>query len=214
MSAISTTAYLFVHNKKASKEFDNVTKVTAAGAALIHGIGLGYRVHVEGQNVGRERRFIDALRRARELLPKLPTGTTVTIEAVTKDGVETDQVRFRKVEHLPREKDTRGSEGLDRVEGFIEQFFHQARFAGDCVCKPNSDHAFCAAVDYFDTTERMEEMRDLLLSNAEYFDIKYVILFDRIWFVRDDGSVYSEHYGLIYHNHIHISVNTRGESAC
>ena len=48
----------------------------------------------------------------------------------------------------------------------------------------------------------MVRIRDYLLDNAEYFDIKYIILFNRIWY-RDGSSAY---YSGDYHTHIHISV--------
>jgi hypothetical protein len=201
--------YVFTRDREQSKEFATAGGAVRTGADKVFGPHLTYRVHLEG-NEGRERGFLDARKRAKDLLDSKPLGTVVFLDAF-RSGQRVDRVRFRKVQDQPPVADTRGPAGLDRVEGYIRASFPKARFAGDCVCKPNSDHADCAAVDYFDTAENMARMRDFLLANAEYFQIKYVILFDRIWF--SDGS--SRAYTGTYHSHIHVSV-TGGfyRSAC
>lgn len=162
----------------------------------------GWRVAVD-DTVGIIRKDPRATRkRAIQLLENRPVGTTVRIEAINDDEV-VGRVRFRQALVKPPVKDTRGPRGLDRVEGFIEFKYKDARWAGDCVCKPDSDHRDCAAVDYFDTEENMVKQKNDLLASPEYFDIKYIILFDRLW--KPDGS--SQPHTGTFHAHIHVSVN-------
>ena len=155
--------YIYIKDGRNSKEFQSARNDVRAGAHRLHVTGedpvmFTYRVGIEGMNSGIERDFEGACKRARQLLRSKPVGLDIRLERL-KNGKEVGQVRFRRVQTF-HAKDTRGPEGLDRVEGFIETEFPRARFAGDCVCKPNSDHADCAAVDYFDTEANMVAMRE------------------------------------------------------
>lgn len=194
--------YRYIHNNKNSRDYFTIRGCVRDGSKLLPAWpSLSYRVNTP-TNQGVLRSFDAAVKRAKELLRSRPIGTDITLQAVREpENDVVDQVRFRKTLKLPV-KDTRGPIGLDRVEGYIEEVFSHARFAGDCVCKPDSDHADCAAVDYFDTDANMIRMRNTILSRPDYFDLKYVILFDRIWF--PNGS--SQDYTGIYHSHIHVSV--------
>jgi hypothetical protein len=102
--------------------------------------------------------------------------------------------------------DTSGVDGIDKwcgllkSEGFTDD--RTFRYAGICVCKPGSDHKDCAAVDNFDTADRMRAELQLALKYRDYINLKYCILFDRIYF--RDGSV-RVHTGT-YHSHLHTSV--------
>lgn len=206
--------FVFIRDQEKSKEYLTAGGAVRAGADKVYGPHRTYRVHLEG-NVGIDRpEFKGARARAIDLVRDKPTGTVVYFDAL-KQGILVDRVKFRKTEGFPPEADTRGPIGLDRVEGFIRAAFPDARFAGDCVCKP-LDHGDCAAVDYFDTVEEMTQMRDALMGQPSYFRIKYIILFDRIYFFNEDGSFdggYS--YTGQYHSHIHVSVyDGISRSAC
>lgn len=198
------TRYFFIYAATRSKEYLTASGAVRDGAEKVndHPHADGWRVSVVGQNDGVLRPdFRKARARAVELLQNRPIGDTIRMECV-KDGAVIDSVRFRKALKVPAVKDTPGPIGLDRVEGYIESTYKNARWAGDCVCKPDSDHADCAAVDYFDTDANMVKMRDALLRDSDYFNIKYIILFDRIWF--PGGS--SSHHDGTFHAHIHVSV--------
>jgi len=208
--------YFYTYNGERSRPY-----LTARGAARAafdeiddHPFADGYRVAVNG-SVGVKKTRKDALRRAQNLLWRRPVGDTIRAEAVKErsDGSGfnvLDKVYLRQAKVAPPVKDTPGPVGLDRVEGYIEATFKRARWAGDGVCKPNSDHATFSAVDYFDTEANMVAMKNTFLANVEFFDIKYIILFDRIYFA--NGS--SAHYTGVFHSHIHVSINTVGPSAC
>ena len=212
--SIFNDRYLYVFNSKASKDYISLISATSAGGQRLRKDDepedIRYRVYVEGENAGVRRVYFDALTRARQLLRTQPVGKTVVLARVRPDDSVTGKVKFRHVLRKPPVADTPGPLGIDRVIGYIESTFKKARFAGQCVCKPNSDHARCSAVDYFDTHDNMVKMKNALLANAKFFDIKYVILFDRIYFA--DG--HSEHYDGVFHSHIHVSVNQVGQSAC
>lgn len=198
------TKYVYTLDQEQSKEFATPGGAVRTGADKVFGPHLTYRTNLHG-NVGFERPFLEARKRAIKLLESKPLGTVVFLDAF-RSGQRVDRVRFRKVQEAPPVADTRGPIGLDRVEGYIRQKFPKARFAGDCVCKP-LDHGDCAAVDYFDTAENMDRMRRELSADAAYFHIKYLILFDRIYFFDTAGDLTeSAAYGGDYHSHIHVSV--------
>jgi hypothetical protein len=93
--------------------------------------------------------------------------------------------------------------------GTVEKFWPNARFAGSVVCKPDSDHALGAAVDYFDTPENMEAMHSTAITNADELNVKYSILHDDIWLAGPpwtEGSRGHHHYSGVYHLHSHVSV--------
>lgn len=196
--------FVFIRDQERSREYLFAPSAVRAGAAKVEGPYLDYRVHLDG-NTGVKRPFAAAKRRAVELLTSKPVGTVVYLDVFRSD-VRVDRVRFRKADSQPPVADTRGPLGLDRVEGYVRLAYPKARFAGDCVCKP-LDHGDCAAVDYFDTSENMANLRDELISAAAYFHLKYLILFDRIYFFDTAGNLTSvQRYGGQYHAHIHISV--------
>lgn len=200
--SLFSTRFIYTYQKDRSKEFMTASGAVREGAEKVndHPFSDSFRVSLDG-NEGIKRDFKGAKQRAVQLLDKKPIGSVVKIECI-KDEEVLDTVRFRKVLIGPPVKDTRGPVGLDRVEGWIEFRYPKARFAGDCVCKPNSDHADCAAVDYFDSEDNMLGMLNDVLADADYFNLKYAILFDRIYF--PGGS--SKDYDGIYHAHIHVSV--------
>jgi hypothetical protein len=208
--SLFSTKYLFIHNNRTSRDYIRLRAAVREGAQkLPKRDWLEYRANA-GDNKGVLKSLNGAEERARYLLKHRPIGTTVQIEAVKDKKEVVDRVKYRKTKDTPDVKPTPGNLYLDRVEGYIEEAFPRARWAGDCVCKPNSDHAFCRAVDYFDSSENMVKMRNALLAEADYFNIEYIILFDRIWY-RNGGSA---HYSGVYHAHIHVSVGGQGVSAC
>lgn len=206
--------FLYTYQGSRSAEFQSAGVAVRAGAEKVRDHPFAkFRARTQ-DNTGVLRDFLDARRRAVNLLAGRPIGTQVFLEAVKDVASGTDvqlkvidKVVFRKVSGTPPVADTRGPIGLDRVEGFVKAEFPKARFAGDCVCKPNSDHADCAAVDYFDTAENMRNMRIRLSQNADYFRLKYLILFDRIYTFDTSGNFTGDHdYSGTFHSHVHISV--------
>lgn len=210
--------YVYIHDGDRSEFFPSAGVAGRAGAALLrpdaHPNAL-YRIVVDGEE-RRQKDFVEARRQAVAVVAARPAGSNVALQSVRKTGEVIDQVRFRKVPGVPPVKDSRGVEGIDRVEGAIEDKFPAARFAGDCVCKPDSDHRDCAAVDYFDTSANMVKMRLMLMDNAAYFHLKYIILFDRIYFFDTTGTFTgSQDYTGTFHAHIHVSVyGGKTGSAC
>lgn len=210
MNRLFSTTYLFIHNNRPSRNYVRLRAAVREGVKkLPKREWLEYRTSA-GSNKGILRDLKGAEARARELLKKRPIGTTIEIEAVKDKKEVVDRVKFRKTQSSPDLKPTPGNVYLDRVEGYIEEAFPRARWAGDCVCKPNSDHAFCRAVDYFDSAENMVKIRTAMLAEHEYFGITYVILFDRIWYPSGSSAYYSG----VYHSHVHVSVGGQGVSAC
>lgn len=203
--------FLYIHNNRASRNYSSAKSAVRRGAARLpnkpeHVLRVGTE-HFDGVIVPNMRR---AKQVAVRLVKEKPLGTDIRIRELRKDGKDlVDQVRFRRTEKRPVQ-DTPGNEYLDRVEGAVELMFPRARWAGDCVCKPSSDHASCRAVDYFDSLENMVRMRDMILRYKAYFNYTYVILFDKIWFGPGDWAPYHG----TYHSHVHVSVGGTSHSAC
>lgn len=214
-----TTKFMFIHNGDKSKEYMLARNCIRAGAAKVRRDAdwITYHVGLEGHNVGIARTFKGAKSRAKNLLRTKPLGNTIRIAAKKNgEGQPVDTVYFHKVDTMPPVHDGPGVLGIDRAEAYVKNTFPHARFAGDCVCKSttsggHSDHADCAAVDYFDSWENMGKMKNEFINHADYYNTKYVILADRIYF--PGGR--SEHYSGVYHSHMHLSVNGgRYNSAC
>jgi hypothetical protein len=161
--------------------------------------------------LGRPRSYWDAIKRVRHHLRTRPIGTTVALKAYSSEDDEfIEQVRFRRISSSPPIADTQGVLGIDRAVGYIEskpEWKSTRRYAGICVCKPDSDHRDCAAIDVFASNSVMEAMRDVFLENSTWFNTKYVILYRTIFIVRNDGTWYSKPYTGFYHAHVHLSVN-------
>lgn len=201
--------YVFVHDgKRSHREYLTARGCVSHGAAQVKRDAdwILYHVGEEGEKVGPPRTLAAAKTRARGLLRNKPLGNTIRI-AAKKSNEVVDTVYFHKVRSQPPVKDGPGVEGIDRAEAYVRANFPHARFAGDCVCKTttsgsHSDHADCAAVDYFDSWENMSKMKNEFLSNAAYYHTKYVILGQTIYFAT--GS--TQHYTGEYHSHVHLSV--------
>lgn len=197
---------IYVHDKKRSREYVKLDTAINAGASKIkREVGwITYHVGVAGENIGAAREFDKAKDRAQELRKKLGIGKTVIIGTKHQGkGPVLDQVRFIELEDDPKVYDGPGVLGVDRFESFVKEEFPHARWAGDCVCKPDSDHRDCAAVDYFDTYANMDRMAHAALDRADWFNTKYVILRDRIYF----PGMGSNYYSGVYHSHVHFSCN-------
>ena len=202
--------YLFIDDNFTSKDYTLARTAVRNGAKRLP----NKPEHV--LRVGTENfpgKIVRDMRRARAVATRLvkekPFGTDIRIREFRQTGTLVDQVRFRKTK-AAKLADTPGNVYLDRTEGAIRANFPNARWAGDCVCKPNSDHAKCRAVDYFDSEANMIKARDIILKNKDYFNYTYVILFDRIWFGPGDSLPYNG----VYHSHYHISVGGEDHSAC
>ena len=210
------TKFVFIHDEDRSKEYGLVRTCVNAGAATIKKPwDAKYRVGVADENLGMPRDFAGAKTRAKELLRKRPSGVTIVMERLTSDGEVADKVRFRKITVKPPVPNTEGVEGIDRIVGWVNQEAREGRlkgvrYAGICVCKPNSDHADCAAVDIFATWESMEKIQREMWRDPHYYHTKYTILGRVITFFG-----HSDPYTGDFHAHIHISVNGGiNNSAC
>ena len=196
--------YLYVFNRVKSREFDDVGRSIAVGAALVkrEADWITYHVGVEGENIGRARPFPEAKDRAEELRRKLGVGKRVILASKANGkGSILEQVKFLEVLPVDEVPDGPGVEGIDRFEAFVRSHFPNARWAGTCVCKPDSDHADCAATDWFDTYANMAKMVAEVRANPSHYRMKYAILKDRIYF--PDGT--SRYYSGVYHTHVHFS---------
>jgi hypothetical protein len=211
-------SFIHIHERERSREFRVPHVAVKDGAKLVLTDEAQYRTAVEGTK-GILRTFEAASGRASTLLEKLPIGTVIRLEAVFERQV-VDVVKFRQLTPKPPVSNTRGVSGIDRFVGLVEAKaktgeWSDRRFAGICVCKPESDHADCAAVDVFASNEHMEQMRDEALNNAESFMTKYVILFQTIHIVRSDFTHFSKPHTGDFHAHVHVSVSDGiPDSAC
>lgn len=195
--------YLYIHDRRKSREYENVQISINAGAEKVHRDAerFTYHVAVAGDEFGAPRDFPHAKDRALELRKQLGTGKNVLLGVKERGhGSALDVVKFVEV-RADEIIDGPGVAGVDRFMSHVQSKFPKARYAGACVCKSDSDHADCAAVDYFDTYTNMDAMRRETLSRPDYYNTKYVILKDRIYFA--DGS--SRYYSGVYHTHIHFS---------
>ena len=196
--------YAYIHDRDRSRDYEKLGNVIDDGAAKVRreAMRFTYHVAVAGNEFGEARSFRDAKARAQELRRNLGTGKNVLL-GVKENGTggAIDVVKFVEFKPVAEVPDGPGVEGVDRFMECVRTTFPNARYAGACVCKPDSDHADCAAVDYFDTYDAMDNMRRAALNRADYFHTKYVILRDRIYFA--DGS--SRYYSGVYHTHIHFS---------
>jgi hypothetical protein len=204
------TDYVYVHKGRRSKFFDGPGRCVHRGAARVREAGRMYRVRVEGQEMqGVPRLYPKAVERAIEHLNARPVGTWVRIEAL-EDGKEVEQVRFRAVQVAVPVPDGPGVEGIDRWADYLNRTYvgnGTFRFAGICVCKPNSDHRDCAACDDFDTLANMRKQNHEALTNSDYYHTKYTILQQTIYFPDGHGGYTARPHTGQYHAHLHVSVH-------
>ncbi len=194
------------------------TRVVSEPLRLRHAIGTLRHLAVvrgadtfyfdSGDGFGDPRRDLDrALRRVKEVIRKQSTGDRSTFMGYDDD--KDDQVLKARifVTELAPEPDTShpGTPQTQRWMGIVKMFWPDARFAGSVVCKPDSDHALGAAVDYFDTWEHMEAMHEQAILDD---DTKYSILKDEIWTAGPPWTTSSRgrhDYTGAYHYHHHRS---------
>ena len=201
--------YKFVHEGKHSRDYLRARSCVREGAKIVERKwDAKYRVGVVGQNLGMPREFEAAVDRARFLLRERPIGTTVVIQRLRSDNNSpAETVKFRKVTVRPPVANTEGVEGIDRAVGWIEankKRSDRVRYAGICVCKPDSDHADCAALDIFATDSFMRRMKAEFLANPSWYHTKYVILYREICFPAPGRC--GPYFG-VFHAHVHLSVN-------
>lgn len=142
----------------------------------------------DGCTWGRPRELSAILERLREVLPKVPVGTTYSVRA--DDGATWD---LRKVEiDLTCTSDTQGTSAIDRIYCTVVQFFPTVESWGICACRRVrggsnwSQHAYCNAWDIHDESTVMARVADFLVANAYQLDVATVIYDRRIW-TRDRG---------------------------
>jgi len=210
------TKYLYIYNEDRSKEYETVRFCINAGANEIKkDWEIKYRVGVAGENLGMPRDFQPAKDRAKSLLRYKPSGVTIVMERLDTSNQPVDKVRFRKVTVKPPVATTEGVLGIDRMVGWVNQESRAGRldgvrYAGICVCKPDSDHKDCAAVDIFATWASMDKIEKEFWSKPDYYNAKYSILRSTIRFYQS-----AQHYTGDYHAHNHLSVNGgKPGSAC
>lgn len=212
MSLFSTT-YVFLHDDEKSKEFALIGSCVSRGAEKVRAPSRTYSVGLDVVNErARKRDFKDAKERVRYLMKRFPSHKVV-MEAYGSDGSKLDRVRFVTLESAPPVANSPGVEGIDRIVGWIEREVREGRlttrrYAGICVCKHtssggHSDHADCAAIDIFASDHDMKAIRDMMIAEAEYFKVKYHILYSTIYFPGQGMKPYSGSYHL--HNHISVT---------
>ena len=123
--------------------------------------------------------------------------TVVAERLVARTTIHVTGVRLRPA-------DTQGVPNIDRVVAAVDEFWPNRRYAGICVCKPNSDHADCAAVDWFDTWDSMSAATDYFLDHRGIYGLKYIILGRLIYSEATNFS--PRDYTGDYHTHVHASV--------
>ena len=199
--------FVYTFEKEDSREYANLRTVVREGAKRIlsDNAAVRYRVGVNG-TTGILRGFEEAKERARYFIKNKPLGAVVRMQAVRADNKVIGAIRWFKVDDAPI-ADTPGVLGIDRWAGYLNANFvgnGTFRYAGICVCKPSSDHRDCAACDNFDTRANMEKQRDEAIARADYYQSKYLILFDKIY-AAAYGFAPRPHTGE-YHTHVHLSV--------
>ena len=199
--------FIYIHDEKRSKEYEIARFCINAGADEIkRSWNVKYRVGVADQNMGMPRDFQGAKKRAKQLLVDRPSGITVVMERLDNQEDPVDRTRFRKLTVKPPVAATPGVEGIDRIVGWVNQQVREHRFtgvryAGICVCKPDSDHRDCAAVDIFAPWDVMEKIEREFWRDPQFYHSKYSILGRTITFYN-----HSEPYNGTYHAHNHLSV--------
>src|SRR3990172_7352594 len=148
--------YTFVHDGHKFKNPDDwsLRRVTRRGFDRLDDAGRKYRLVVNRDESGPLRQELDALQRTRTVLSRADVGDDVRVRAFDlATGEFVDTVRFFKTAAKLPVADTPGVPGIDRVCGLLSLKWGTPpsfRYAGICVCKPDSDHRDCAAVDWFD----------------------------------------------------------------
>lgn len=226
--AFFTFTFLFIHDSVKSRQFNGLRQCIKKGAnklvAAPEGQQRKYAISIDkGQNWGLKRDSLNVTRERVKSIMENHRDAEVWLAAFTGDEYKDllDKVRFRTLSKYPPKQDTPGVAGIDKIVGWIEREVSEGRltsrrYAGICVCKTtssgsHSDHADCAAIDMFGTNKDMERIRDQVLKESVYFNTKYVILYDRIWF----PSGYNKPYTGTWHGHVHISVyGGKYNSAC
>lgn len=216
-----STRYNFAHNEATSRAYRAAAGTVRTCFRRFPKKALFAEVHVNGHKAARR-----SLKRARErtihYLKTTRPGTEIVVEVFESKDAKTrlDVARFYKTEVAPPVKDGPGSPGIDAFESYVETFYPTARWAGDCVCKStvsggHSDHADCAAVDYFDTEANILKMIHDFCTNVSTFHPKYALWKYTIYKPDGRGGVYSGPSGAAYHAHGHFST-TDGQynSAC
>jgi len=164
--------------------------------------------HADGK-LGQEHTRGEVIARLKAILPKLEVGARI---AVRSSNGETFRMHAQSLLPAPA-TDIHGTPNVRAWAGIVETTWPKARFAGSCVCKPDSTshcngHNDCAAVDYFASWSEMDEMVAYLIHNADHLGVSYLILRDRIWTwgpPRTDSSKGWSGYSGDYHAHVHAS---------
>lgn len=170
---------------------------------LLRDRGESYVIRRKGGDVSSARDLAATMDRLETLLRTSKVGEQFNVLGRFDLG----PVMVRIVEDTPPpDTSVCGIQAVKVFAGFVRDRWPDARFAGSCVCKHTSgttwsDHAYGAAIDYFDSWANMEAMRDFAVANFEPLEVRYVILADRIWSRLGGWS----NYGGSYHSHIHVS---------
>lgn len=207
--------HYYVFNGKRSRGYLTARGCVRTGARKVKGAKwLRYRVSFNG-TAGIRRKYRPARERATDLLRSKPVGSTVRFKAVRGEDEVVGITVFRKATKAPPVPDTEGVLGIDRIVGWVNAEARAGRlkgvrYAGICVCKPNSDHRDCAAVDIFADWDSMEKIEREFWSKPDYYNSKYSILGRTIRYINSAQPYYGD-----YHAHNHLSVNGgRPGSAC
>ena len=208
MLDLFTHRWLFTHEHERSREYRSVARCVGDGLDVIEHPNAVYQIDT-GDGFSQPRDIVGTAARLRTLLRKKKVGEVYTVIAThAQHMLVLGKVRFRVVRTLPDPAAIPGTAQTKQWAGVVQHLWPRARFAGSVVCKANSDHAFGAAVDYFDTPANMAAMHEAAISNAETLGTKYSIYEDDIWLAGPpwtDGSRGHHKFTGAYHLHHHRS---------
>ena len=202
--------WVFARGKTRSREYRTVSGCVRAGMRQLPRLAI-FEIVYPGNDSLTERGYSKTAARLRTLLRRKKTGIRYSVIAIHPKDQHTivGRVHFRVTRSMPKPADVPGTPLTQRWAGIVKQFWPFARFAGTVACKPDSDHALGAALDFFDTWERMEEAHKLAITEAEIIGTKYSILGDDIWTAGPPwtNSTRGHHtYTGTYHYHHHLSL--------
>jgi hypothetical protein len=159
-----------------------------------------FQLIVDGEKVGAPKKRAEHLA---QLARRLELGSVgPTFRSRDRDG----QVVFtcREVKRAADVINTSGNEKADLYWTLLKAEFPQITFLGSLVCKPDSQHRFGNALDVgFGSRKLGEEIWTFSLDNRRKYDLRNLIIFERIWHL---GEV-SHYTGQPHVTHTHGDFN-------
>lgn len=171
---------------------------------LLTGRGESFVLRRKGGEVSAPRDLKGTAERLKALLAKSAVGEAY----ILRGRLNTDPVQVKVIDLWPPPAtNVCGTPPTRQYVALVRAKFPKARFAGTCVCKKVSgtstwsDHAYGAAVDYFESWPVMWEMFHWTAAEGIPLQVKYALLGDQAWspiagFHKSSGE---------YHAHLHVS---------